>query len=160
MPFSLLNGNTQPHDFLWFLWQFSLSLFCSSFPFNDDNTDACLPDFLDLFFFFFLLTAAPAACGSPGLGVELELHLQAYTTAAAMPDPRRICKLHRSLQQRWILNLLSKARDWTHILLDTKSGSQPAEPQQELPRPSLCIILWILPDDLIHMVTTVSLSWF
>ena len=27
---------------------------------------------------------------------------------------------------------LSEAKDWTHILKDVKSGSQPAKPQQEL----------------------------
>ena len=31
--------------------------------------------------------------------------------------------LHHSLQQHQILNLLSEARDWTHILTDTVSGS-------------------------------------
>ena len=58
----------------------------------------------------------------PGLGVELELQLQAYTSAAATPDMSRICKLHQSLWQPWILNPLSKARDWTCILMDTMSG--------------------------------------
>ena len=38
----------------------------------------------------------------PRLGVELELHLPV---------------------QGWILNQLSKARDWTHILTDTVLGS-------------------------------------
>ena len=37
----------------------------------------------------------------------------AYTTATAMPNPSRICNLHLSLQQHWILNPLSKARDQT-----------------------------------------------
>ena len=47
----------------------------------------------------------------PRLGVELELQLLAYATATAMPDLSRICDLHHSLQQRWILNPLSEARD-------------------------------------------------
>ena len=36
-----------------------------------------------------------------------------------MPDPSHICDLHRSSWQCWILNLLSKARNWTHVLMDT-----------------------------------------
>ena len=45
------------------------------------------------------------------LGVKLELHLLAYTTATAMLDPSCICNLHHSSRQCQILNLLSKARD-------------------------------------------------
>ena len=54
----------------------------------------------------------------PRLGVESELQLQAYTTATAMQDPNHICNLHQSSQQCQILNLLSKARDQTHILIE------------------------------------------
>ena len=50
---------------------------------------------------------------------ELELQLMAYTTATATRDPSYICDLHHSSWQRWILNPLSKARDRTHILMDT-----------------------------------------
>ena len=50
----------------------------------------------------------------PRLGVELELQLPAYTTAT---DPSRVCDLHHSSWQRWILNPLSEARDWTHHLM-------------------------------------------
>jgi len=60
--------------------------------------------------------------GVPGLGVELELQLPAYTTATATPDPICICELCHSLRQCWILNPLSKAKDRTHILMDTMSG--------------------------------------
>ena len=49
------------------------------------------------------------------LGVELELLLPAYTIATAMPDPG----CDHSLWQCQILNPLSEARDWTHILKDT-----------------------------------------
>ena len=55
----------------------------------------------------------------PRIGTELELHLLAYTTATATQDPSRICDLHHSSQQSWILNPLSKARDRTPILMDT-----------------------------------------
>ena len=60
---------------------------------------------------FVLLGLHPQHMGVPRLGVELELQLLAYATATAMPDLSRICDLHHSLQQRWILNPLSEARD-------------------------------------------------
>ena len=47
----------------------------------------------------------------PKLRVESELHLQAYTTATAMPDLRPTFDLPCSSQQHQILNLLTKARD-------------------------------------------------
>ena len=55
----------------------------------------------------------------PRLGVKLELWLPAYTTATAMQDLSCICDLHHSSWQHQILSLLSKARDWTGILMDT-----------------------------------------
>ena len=53
------------------------------------------------------------------LGVESELQLPAYTTATSMPDLIHVCDLYHGLQQCWILNLLSEARDRTRIFLDT-----------------------------------------
>lgn len=50
------------------------------------------------------------------LEVELELQLLAYTTAIASQDLSRICNLHHSSRQRWILNPLGQARDQTHNL--------------------------------------------
>ena len=50
------------------------------------------------------------------LGVESELQLGAYATAT--PDLSWVCNLYRSLQQSWIFNPLSEARDRTHILMD------------------------------------------
>ena len=55
----------------------------------------------------------------PRLGVELELQLPAYGTVTATPDLSCACDLCCSLQQHWILNPLSKARDRTRILMDT-----------------------------------------
>ena len=57
--------------------------------------------------------------GSSRLGVESELQLLACATATAMPDPSHICDLHRSSQQRRILNPLSEAKDQTRIPTDT-----------------------------------------
>ena len=61
----------------------------------------------------------------PGLGGESELHLLAYTTATALPDPGRNCDLHHSSRQRWILNPLSEARDHTRVLVDTSRVCYP-----------------------------------
>ena len=55
----------------------------------------------------------------PRLGVKSELQLAVYATATAMPDPKHICDLDHSSQQRQILNPLSQAEDRTHILTDT-----------------------------------------
>ena len=100
--------------------------------------------FLVLFFFFFfwikeesgLLATSLSRCntdlkaksifffsvayGSSRLGVESDRQLLAYTTATAMADLSSICNLHHSLWQLWIPNPLNKARDGTHILMDTR----------------------------------------
>ena len=61
----------------------------------------------------------------PRLGVESELQLLACTTATAMQDPSCFCNLCHSLQQHWIFNPSSKARDQTHILMDTSRVLNP-----------------------------------
>ena len=48
----------------------------------------------------------------PGPGVESEL--QAYTTSTGTWDPSLICDLYCALQQRQLLNPLSKARIEPH----------------------------------------------
>ena len=55
----------------------------------------------------------------PRLEIESELQLLAYITAIAMQDLSCICDLHHNSQQCWIPDPLSKARDPTHILMDT-----------------------------------------
>ena len=58
------------------------------------------------------------------LGVELELQLQAYTTATAYQIwATSVNYLRHSFWQHWILNPLSEARDRTDILTDTVPGS-------------------------------------
>ena len=54
----------------------------------------------------------------PRIGVQLELYPPAYTTATATRDLSRVCNLHCSSWQRWMLNPLSKARDPIRILMD------------------------------------------
>ena len=61
----------------------------------------------------------------PRLGVESELQLPAYTTATATQDLRRLCDLHHSSWQCWILNPLSEARDGTCILIDPSRVQNP-----------------------------------
>ena len=61
----------------------------------------------------------------PGLGVELELELQAFTTAAASVDPSCMCNLCQSLKQCWILKPLSEVRDRTCILIDASQVFSP-----------------------------------
>ena len=53
----------------------------------------------------------------PRLGVELELHLLAYTIATATQDLTVVCNQYHSSWQCRILNLLSKARDRTWNLM-------------------------------------------
>ena len=57
------------------------------------------------------------------LGVKSELQMPAY--AMATPDPSHICDLCHSLNQHQILNPVSKAKDWTHILMDTSRVFNP-----------------------------------
>ena len=67
--------------------------------------------FLFLFFFFFFLLFG----GHSWLGVE---SLSAYAYSHTW-DLSYIYDLHHNSWQHWILNPLSKARDWTHIFMDT-----------------------------------------
>ena len=71
------------------------------------------------FFFFFFFRAAFAAYVIPRQEVKSEPSSPAYTTASATRDWSLIFNLHRSSWQQRILNTLSKARDWTHVLMDT-----------------------------------------
>ena len=56
------------------------------------------------FFFFFFLGPHQQHMETPRLGVESELQLPTYATAAATPNSSCICDLHHSLQRRRILN--------------------------------------------------------
>ena len=81
----------------------------------------CLGFFLSFFplclSLFFFLGPDPRHMEVPRLGFESELQLLACTTA--MPNSSHICNLHRSSQQRQILNPLNEARKWSCVLLDT-----------------------------------------
>ena len=81
----------------------------------------CLFSFPNPFFFFFcLFRTAPMAYGSPlARGLIGAAAAVLHTTTTAMQDPSHVFDLHLSSQQHQILNLLSRARDWTCILVDT-----------------------------------------
>ena len=72
--------------------------------------------FFLLFIYFFFLGLHLWHTEVPRLGVELELQLLPYTTATAAQDLIHVCDLHPSWGQCWILNPLSKARDWIWVL--------------------------------------------
>ena len=69
------------------------------------------------FFSFWFLGPHPQHMDTPRLEVQSELQLPA--TATATWDPYYIWNLRHSLQQCWIPNPLSEARDQTCILMDT-----------------------------------------
>jgi len=77
-----------------------------------------------------LFRAAGAAYGGFQARSPIGAVTPGYTTATATEDPSRVCNLHHSSQQHQILKPLSKARDRTHILMDTTWISSTA-PQQE-----------------------------
>lgn len=81
------------------------------------------PEFSFLFLLYFFLRPHLQHMEGPRLCVELKLQLLVYTRAKATPHPRHICDLHRSLQQCQVLNPLTEARDQSHILTHTLSGS-------------------------------------
>ena len=63
--------------------------------------------------------AASVAYGGSQAGGQIEAAAAGYTTATAAQDPSHVCYLHHSSWQCWIVNPLSRARDHTHILMDT-----------------------------------------
>ena len=77
------------------------------------------------FLFFFFLQMHLWHMEVSGLGVQSELQLPVYATAAATAtlDPSYTYDLHRSLWQCRILNPLSEAWDQTLILMDTMLSS-------------------------------------
>ena len=68
------------------------------------------------FFFFFFCFLGPLQqhMEIPRLGLQLELQLLAYATAAGTSDPSHVCNRHHGSWQCRIINPLSKARDPTH----------------------------------------------
>ena len=72
-----------------------------------------------LCFVFCLFRASPLAYGGSQAMGRIGAIASSYATATATQDPSRVCDLHHSSQQHWILNPLIEARNWTRILMDT-----------------------------------------
>ena len=72
--------------------------------------------------FFPLFVATPVAYGSSWARGWIK-PMQARVLAMTTLDPSYICELHWSLWQHQILNPVSEAKGWTHILVETMSGS-------------------------------------
>ena len=83
-------------------------------------------------FYLFLLGLHPLHMEVARPGVDLELELLAYTTATTTWDLNHVCDLHCSLQQRWILNPQSGARDWPTSSWIQLVQPFTAKPEQEL----------------------------
>ena len=93
-------------------------------------------------FFFFFLGPHLQHMEVPRPEVESDLRLLAYIPATAMPDlSRSVMLLCCSLHQRWILNTLSEARDWSQIPMDT---GQVLNPQKHNRNAYLHFFWWIL----------------
>ena len=108
-------------------------------------------------FFFFLFIAAPAAYGNSQTRSRIATIAEGYATAMAMHDPSHICDLCHSLQQCQILNPLSEARDQTLTLPNTMLGSQPTEPQGEIPIEHLSPIYQLWGSS--HSTCSLHVSW-
>ena len=82
-------------------------MFLTSHSLTLSHSDIYIINYFYFILFIYLLIFLgphPWRMEVPRLGVETELYLLAYTTATAMQDPSRICDLHHSSLQRWILN--------------------------------------------------------
>ena len=84
-------------------WEYSLCLF-----------------FVFVCLFVLLFRATSVEHGSSQARGRIGAAAAAYTIATAMQNQSHICDPYHSSQQCWILNPLSKARDWTHILMGTR----------------------------------------
>ena len=92
---------------------------CTHTPYTDINTHFIYYRHTNTHFFIpFLFMATPGAYGSSQARGQIRDTAAGYITATATPDLSCICNLHHSLQQYWILNPLSEARNRTHILTD------------------------------------------
>ena len=74
--------------------------------------------FFPLFYSFIFLDLHLQHMEVPRLEVVSELQLPAHATVTATRDPSRVCDLHHSARQCWILNPLSEVRDQTCIHMD------------------------------------------
>ena len=88
----------------------------------------CFVLFCFFAFAFAFLGLHPWHMEVPRLGVELDLWLLAYTTAAVTQDLSYVCDLHHSSQKCGILNSLSESQGWNLHPHGSQSGSLTTEP--------------------------------
>ena len=82
------------------------------------STSMCKLIYASTLFIIFFLGSHTRHMEVHRVGVKQSYSCQlAYTTAMATPDPRRVCILHHSSWQCWILKPLSEARDRTLNLM-------------------------------------------
>ena len=92
----------------------------------------CIFQIFFFFFFFVFLGQHPQHLEVSRLGVQSELQPLAYTRVTAKPRSGRVCDLHYSSWQHWILTPLIEARDRTYVLMDASQVSLTTEPPWEL----------------------------
>ena len=111
------------HELLHLLLFFALSIYsCLVKQFWTLNTPQIKYFSFSFYYYYFLsfwhlLGHSRGTWRFPGQGSNRSCSCQAYATATPTQDPIHVCNLHHSSQQRWILNPLSEARDWTPNLM-------------------------------------------
>ena len=122
------------HPLVHFLYQFDGHLGCFHMLAIKNNAEwawgthifSSYPEggFLDhiavlVLFYFYFFRATQTVCGGSQARRWIGAAAAAgRATATATADPSHICKLHHIAHSRWV-NLLSKARDQTYIVMDT-----------------------------------------
>ena len=69
--------------------------------------------------FFLFIRAAPIVYGSLQARDPIRAVVSGLSQNHSNWNLSHICDLHHSSQQLWVLNPLSKARNRTHVLMDT-----------------------------------------
>ena len=140
-------NSTIDMSFIYFLYSVIITLFFRTSFWKDlsgSSFSSWIHFFSFLLFFLFFSELHPWNMEVLRLGVESELQLLAYTTATAVWDSSCIFNLYHSSQQCQIPDPLCKARDWTHILMDTSQSHFHCATRELLWVDSLSIFLFTL----------------
>ena len=93
---------------------------CQTFPQKLYHFTCPLAMYEDSSFFSFLFSFRDTSVAYRSSQARGQIGAVLPATATATADSSHVCNLHCSLRQCQILNSLSKARDQTHILMDTR----------------------------------------